>query len=93
MRNDDRLKSLEARTYQAAMLQTAQSFGGYDTRFYASMLCGLAETMLQRLEEAFDKFGHLPDSEAPRHFVHIKSLLLAAKERHENESQNPTATP
>jgi acyl-CoA reductase-like NAD-dependent aldehyde dehydrogenase len=51
------------------------------------------KTMLQLLTEAFEKWGHLPDSEAPRHFVRIKELLKTAKERKENESQNPTATP
>jgi hypothetical protein len=52
------------------------------------------KTLLEKLTEAFEKFGHLPDSEAPRHFVRIKELLSAAKERKENhERENPTATP
>jgi hypothetical protein len=57
MKSADRLKSLEARTYQAAMLQTAQSFGGYDTRFYASMLCALST--LKALKTGCDELRRL----------------------------------
>ncbi len=46
------------------------------------------KTLLEKLTEAFNKWGHLPDSEAPRHFVRIKELLQAARERRENELEN-----
>jgi len=52
-----RLAKLEGRTYQAAMLYSAQSFGGYDTRFYASMLCALAE--LKALKTGCDELQRL----------------------------------
>jgi hypothetical protein len=43
MKSADRLKSLEARTYQAAMLKTARDIGGLCGESYAAILCALAE--------------------------------------------------
>ncbi len=59
MKSADRLKALEARTYQAAMLYSAQSSGGYDTRFYAAMLCSLSE--LKALKTGCDELRRLAE--------------------------------
>jgi hypothetical protein len=66
-----RLAKLETLTYQAAMLQTAQRFGGHDTRFYASMLCAQADLKalktgcdeLQRLAKEYSEPAPVPESE------------------------------
>jgi len=43
MKSADRLKSLEARTYQAQMLKTARDMGGLHGESYAAIVCALAE--------------------------------------------------
>ncbi len=43
MKSADRLKSLEARTYQAQMLHDARNIGGLHGESYAAIVCALAE--------------------------------------------------
>lgn len=43
MKLADKLKAIEEKTYQVAMLQAARSYGGFDACFYAAVLDGLAD--------------------------------------------------
>ncbi len=54
-----RLAKLEALTYQAAMLHSAQSYDGHNGRFYASMLCSLSE--LKALKTGCDELRRLAE--------------------------------